>query len=40
VTWTSTLPHLGVDPNAGIEEFERIAPSHPVFRIDEIGGSA
>jgi hypothetical protein len=29
-TWASTRPHLRL---AGIEEFERIAPAHPVFRI-------
>jgi hypothetical protein len=33
VTWTSTRPHLGVDPVADLSEFERIAPNHPVFRI-------
>jgi hypothetical protein len=33
VTWTSTLPHLGLDPNGEIEEFEAIAPEYPVFRI-------
>ncbi len=35
-TWTSTRPHLNLDPRAGIEEFERIAPRHPVFRIVEL----
>jgi hypothetical protein len=33
ITWTSTLPHLGLDPGSDITEFERIAPAHPVFRI-------
>lgn len=32
-TWRSTESRLGIDPHAGIEEFERIAPHHPVFRI-------
>lgn len=32
-TWRSTQSRLGLDPQAGIEEFERLAPSHPVFRI-------
>ena len=32
-TYVSTRRHLGVDPKAPIEEFERIAPEHPVFRI-------
>ena len=33
ITWTSTRPHLRLDPEAGIEEFQRIAADHPVFRI-------
>ena len=33
VTWTSTQPHLGIEPGADLSEFERIAPTHPVFRI-------
>jgi hypothetical protein len=33
ITWTSTRPHLGIDPKAEIQEFERIAAAHPVFRI-------
>jgi hypothetical protein len=33
VTWTSTRPHLGIDPKAGTDEFERIAANHPVFRV-------
>jgi hypothetical protein len=37
VTWTSTLPHLGLDPESDITEFERIAPDHPVFRIASRG---
>ena len=32
-TWSSTRPHLKLDPGAGVEEFERIAGAHPVFRI-------
>jgi deazaflavin-dependent oxidoreductase (nitroreductase family) len=32
-TWQSTLHHFGLEPDAGIAEFERIAPQHPVFRI-------
>jgi deazaflavin-dependent oxidoreductase (nitroreductase family) len=32
-TWQSTLHHLGLQPDADIAEFERIAPRHPVFRI-------
>ncbi|HEV8573153.1 MAG TPA: nitroreductase/quinone reductase family protein [Dehalococcoidia bacterium] len=32
-TWASTRPHLRLDPHAGIEEFEPIASTHPVFRI-------
>jgi deazaflavin-dependent oxidoreductase (nitroreductase family) len=34
-TAISTAEHLGVQPGAPIEEFERIAPDHPVFRIVE-----
>ena len=26
-------PHVPVDPGAPIEEFERVAPHYPVFRI-------
>jgi deazaflavin-dependent oxidoreductase (nitroreductase family) len=29
----ATKQHFGIDPKAGIAEFERIAPLHPVFRI-------
>ena len=29
----STKSHFGVEPDAPIEEFERIAPDHPVFRV-------
>jgi hypothetical protein len=29
----ATKKHFGVEPNAPIEEFERIAPNHPVFRV-------
>jgi len=32
-TAQATQGHLGIGPAAGIEEFERIAPDHPVFRI-------
>ena len=32
-TWQSTLHHFGLEPDADIAEFERIAPQHPVFRI-------
>ncbi len=32
-TWRSTRPHLGIDPEAGIGEFGRLAPEHPVYRI-------
>jgi deazaflavin-dependent oxidoreductase (nitroreductase family) len=34
-TARDTQVHLGVEPDAPIEEFERIAPDHPVFRIVE-----
>jgi hypothetical protein len=36
-TWTSARPHWHVDPRAGIEEFERLAKTHPVFHIVEAG---
>jgi len=32
-TYGSTEHHLGIKPSDPIEEFERIAPLHPVFRI-------
>jgi deazaflavin-dependent oxidoreductase (nitroreductase family) len=32
-TWQSTLHHFGLQPDADIAEFERIAPDHPVYRI-------
>ena len=32
-TYVSTRYHFGIDPKAAIEEFERAAPDHPVFRI-------
>jgi deazaflavin-dependent oxidoreductase (nitroreductase family) len=35
-TWTSTQRHLGVQRDAPIEEFRRIASEHPVFRIVEL----
>ncbi len=28
-----TKRHFGIEPDAPIEEFQRIAPDHPVFRI-------
>jgi deazaflavin-dependent oxidoreductase (nitroreductase family) len=37
-TAVSTRSRLGLDPNADFEEFERIAPGHPVFRIVETRG--
>jgi hypothetical protein len=27
--------HFGIEPGAGIEEFERLAQSHAVFRCEE-----
>ncbi len=32
-TAMSTRHYLGIDPEAPLDEFERIAPNHPVFRI-------
>ena len=32
-TAMATRQHFGVDPKAGLEEFEGIAARHPVFRI-------
>lgn len=32
-TWRSTESRLGVDPNAGLDAFQRLARDHPVFRI-------
>lgn len=32
-TRLATRQHFGVDPDAPLEEFERIAPRHPVFLI-------
>ena len=32
-TYVSTRYHFGIDPKAGIEEFERVAYEHPVYRI-------
>jgi hypothetical protein len=29
----ATKAHFGIAPDAPIEEFQRIAPEHPVFRI-------
>ncbi len=34
-----TRPFFGIDPDAPIEEFQRIAPKHPVFRIVDAGAS-
>jgi len=31
----STRQQFGIDPKADMSEFERIAPLHPVFRIEE-----
>ena len=31
----ATKGHFGIDPDAPLEEFERIAPLHPVFRITD-----
>ena len=38
-THVSTRYHFGIDPKAGIEEFERVASEHPVFRIVFADGS-
>jgi len=32
----STRQHFGIDPHAPLEEFERLADRHPVFRITEV----
>jgi len=32
----STRQHFGIDPSAALEEFERLAARHPVFRIREV----
>ena len=37
-TASMTRQHFGVDPKANMQEFERIAPRHPVFRIVDGGG--
>jgi deazaflavin-dependent oxidoreductase (nitroreductase family) len=34
-TAIATRPHLGLDPDAPLEEFGRIAERHPVFRVVE-----
>ncbi len=31
----ATKAHFGVEPDAPLEDFQRIAPDHPVFRIVE-----
>jgi deazaflavin-dependent oxidoreductase (nitroreductase family) len=31
----ATKKHFGVEPDAPLEDFQRIAPDHPVFRIVE-----
>jgi hypothetical protein len=36
-TAMATKGEFGLDPDADISEFERIAPKHPVFRIIEPG---
>lgn len=36
----STAHHLGLQPSDSMEEFERIAPAHPVFQIVEMEASA
>ncbi len=33
-TATATRQHFGVDPKAGLAEFEAIAARHPVFRVE------
>ena len=33
--WVATRQHFGLSPDADIEEFERIAARHPVFRVEE-----
>ncbi|HLA19300.1 MAG TPA: nitroreductase/quinone reductase family protein [Dehalococcoidia bacterium] len=37
-TARATRQHFGVDPKAGLEEFEAIAARHPVFRIATVEG--
>jgi hypothetical protein len=32
-------PHIHVDPDAPLEEFARVAPDYPVFRIEEVGAT-
>jgi deazaflavin-dependent oxidoreductase (nitroreductase family) len=32
----STRQHFGIKPDAPIEEFQRIAPRHPVFRVEYV----
>jgi deazaflavin-dependent oxidoreductase (nitroreductase family) len=39
-TASSTRPFLKIETTAELEEFERIAPSHPVFRIVPENGEA
>ena len=34
-TARATQPHFGVNTNAGLDEFDKIASRHPVFRIRE-----
>ena len=31
----ATKKHFGIEPDASLEDFQRIAPDHPVFRIVE-----
>ncbi len=37
-TWRATQSHFGVDRKAPLEEFERIAALHPVFRVTVADG--
>jgi len=32
-------PHIPVDPDAPLEDFARVAPDYPVFRIEEVGAT-
>jgi hypothetical protein len=38
-TAMATKREFGLDPDAPIEEFERIAPDHPVFRVVRADGA-
>ena len=37
---TGARPHIHVDPEAPLEDFARVAPDYPVFRIEEVGGAS